>query len=401
MTALFQLAYSLYLLEHHDQMPARLVSRLRVPQEFRPAMYETIVASAFALAGSTIESAETKATDKAEPEFWATAQSGKRYAVEAKCRSAWRAACDPDDDAFRAELKRWVRQKLFDSVAKGLANPVYWFELSIGSPLDEAAWRKIQAIARESIDEVEAEMTARAAGPLAAAYVFITNNPHLVDDDIPQPPYFAILEPFLMDDLRGGRVVELEEAMETRDRHRDLTWVFDCLSEVQRIPQTFDGSPPELLPADGQPAVSMRIGTRVDIDFPDGQHLKGELSEITTLDDKAWVVVKEEKAKTYKMGVIPLTEGEIKAVRLYGDAIFGKAEKRRRTARNSLDLYDWFLDVYKDYSREGLLSQIPGHPAIETYRSLPLDELRIRVAREVAKAAHVRNPTPEGGVKLS
>jgi SEC-C motif len=388
-TALFQLAYSLYLLEHHDQLPGRLVARLRVPSEFRPAMYETIVASAFALAGCKLDVAELSATDQREPEFWATAQSGKKYAVEAKCRASWRSPCDLANENFKAELKTWVRRKLFDASAKEMANPIFWFELSIVAPIDEAGWRQIQQCVREAIDDAEAELVAKPTPP-SPAYVFVTNNPHLLDDDVESPPLFAILEPFLIDELRAGRQIELEEAMAIRDRHRDVTWVFECLSAVLRIPQTFDGSVPELLGPDGKALTGLRIGSAVDIDFPDGKRLIGTLTEITTLNDRAWVIVRND-AGTHEMGIIPLRPQEVQAVGAYGEAIFGKPEKKRGVAKDTLALYDWFLEVYATYDREALLRQLPGHPQLASYQALPLAELRVRVAREAAKAAHHRS----------
>ena len=297
-TAMFQLAYCLYLLEHNDRLPEILVKRLRIPVQFRPALYETIVAAAFALAGYRIEGAETKATranlgePEPTPEFYAIAKSGRRYAVEAKRRDRWRAPCDIADDVFRAELKAWVRRKLFDASAKRLVNPIYWLELSIAVAMDETFWRVIGRWVREAVDSAEADLGNK-IDPPAPAYVFVTNNPQLVDDDFPAPPVLAVLEPFLMDDFRAERNIDLEAGFEMKDRHRDVTWVLECLSAVHRVPMTFDGSVPELRDPDGKPVGRLRIGSRMDLTGSDGGRVSGVLVDIASAGTDACLVIRD------------------------------------------------------------------------------------------------------------
>lgn len=56
-----RLAYALYLIAHHDEIPEPLLKRLRDPRNFMPAYYEAIVGAALAVAGMEISCAETKA----------------------------------------------------------------------------------------------------------------------------------------------------------------------------------------------------------------------------------------------------------------------------------------------------------------------------------------------------
>lgn len=383
--AMLHLAYSLYLIEHHDQVSPVLIKRLAIPDQFRPAVYEAIVTSVFALAGFRIQSAELSATDASEPELYATSNSGRRYAVEAKRRHKWEALCDVADEFFEAELKSWIRNRVYAANSKKLLNPIYWLELSIPAPIDEAGWRLIHRWIREAIDGLEADLKERGIHS-EPAYVFVTNNPHLADDDCAASPLFAVLEPFLMDDFRTGRVVELEEGFAMKDRHRDVTWVFDCLSEVQRVPVTFDGSVPGLVAPDGIPT-TLRIGARIEVSGADGQPTAGILDDISTAGDHAYVVVRNVAGEEV-ITRVALTENEQRAALAYGDAAFGKPQKKQRAIKSVFEWYDWFLGVFASYDRKALLVQIGKHPQIRDYERLQLADLRIRVARELAKATH-------------
>jgi hypothetical protein len=384
-SSLFRLAYALYLIAHHDEIAPGLVKRLRSPRDdiFRPAMYEALVAAAFAVAGFSITGAEHRRTSEKTPEFWATAKSGVRYSVEAKCKLKWKAGCDPFAADFRDELRAWLRDKIYASSRKLLANPVYWFELSIATELSEAALREVGKITSAVLEEA-ADMTIDGE-PAAPAYVFITNNNHLVSDYVAGAPFMAIFTGFRMDDFRTERHVSLEAALEIRDRHREIARVFECLQEVQRVPMSFDGAPAELLQANGEPLSTVRVGHAINLEFPDGTSLSGTLSDITIANDVAWVVITDPQG-VGRIATMPLTDRELAAAKRLGLAIFGKPEGPSRDLGGDLTkLYDWLLDCYASYDTEQLCRQIAHHHALETIRQLPLPELRKRVAREVAK----------------
>lgn len=103
--ALWRLGYALYLIEHNDQMDAKIVKRLRSPVSFRATYHETQIASVFAISGFRLKMAEMGRTSSASPEFWATRAGGTRYAVEAKCKDRWKSAIPIESDEFRNELR--------------------------------------------------------------------------------------------------------------------------------------------------------------------------------------------------------------------------------------------------------------------------------------------------------
>lgn len=116
--ALNRFAYALYLIEHNDKPQNNLIARLRNVSDFDAACYETLVESAFVVAGAAVEGAEELQGDTRKPEFIATFPDGRRYAVEAKRKNGWRNAFDVGNPDFQRELQRWIRGKLHDASAK-------------------------------------------------------------------------------------------------------------------------------------------------------------------------------------------------------------------------------------------------------------------------------------------
>lgn len=390
--SLFGLAYSLYLISHNDQLPPKLVQRLQRSDDFRAAVYETLVGAAFAVAGYKIECAERGHSPTSVPEFFVTAKSGKRYSVEAKCKLKWTARIDPDDQAFLGELRSTVRSHLHKAATKKLSNPVYWFELSIPEALDEGRWRKVVSAVTACLREAETNLTV-AGESLLPAYVFITNNTYLVNEDGADLPFVAQTESIHMPELNPGVPIELEAALDARDRHREMLWVLKCMKNVVSVPQTFDGTPAELLGTSGKPVQSFKIGDALALDMPDGTVLAGVVDEVCSMEDVAWVVLRDQATGAWRTVTMPLKPEEARAAGKFGDAVFGKAnDGERLDPSDPLAIYDWFLDVYSKYSHEGLLTQVKGHPRFAIYSALPTPDLLIRVAREHAKNVLGRQP---------
>ncbi|UXN60487.1 SEC-C domain-containing protein [Phyllobacterium zundukense] len=391
-TGIFQFAYALYLMEHHDQLPKSLIGRLRQPDHFQPAVYETVVAAAFALAGAKIEDAQAK-SDKA-PEFWATMKSGRKYAVEAKRKNSWKNAYDLNSDVFRSELRSWLRNKVHAASEKKLSNAVYWFELSIGTNFSEADLPPLYALIQQYVREAELMTVGKQSKEKPVpTYVFVTNHPYFANDDVKEVKRLIFLDGYRMDDFRSEDLVSLEEAMERRDKHKDMIWVYQCFMEVETVPSTFDGTPPGLSGV----SESLQIGKKLDYNLPDGTPAQGTIYDIVAFGDSATVAIKDEITKASHIVRVPLSSEEAKAAAIYGNAAFGKPEgPTRNYGGDILGLYDRFLEIYADYPRESLLLQIRGHPDYKTFVKLDDDALRIRVAREITKSATAQhNPTCE------
>lgn len=381
-SALMRLSYALYLIEHNDKIPKSLIKRLKNPNDFDPACYEALVASAFALAGSVIEGAEDTKGNKPKPEFFAFFKSGKSYAVEAKRKRIWSNPFNVDSKEFVEELRMWLRNKLHAAAKKELDNPVYWLELSIGETLTLEQAERLRQLISETLADAES-MTVR-GNPARPAYVVVTNNADFANDDAVGLTQFALFMGFRMEDFREG-LLDLETAMERHDNHRDIRRVLECIEEVQQVPTNFDGIPDDLVDESGQPISTLKIGDLLTYPNTDGTDGIGRITEITSIGNEAYVAVYEEKSRKSSIIKVPLTEQETKAAEKLGDAIFGKPVGPKEKIDDPLRLYDRLLEMHAKYDREYLLRQLQKYPDIEQFRTMSDESLRVRVARETTK----------------
>ena len=387
MSCILNLAYALYLIAHHDTIPKRLLRRLRDPVTFMPAYYETLVGAALAVAGFEIRNAETKVTGNPTPEFRARSKvSGKIFEVEAKRKERWTASTDDlSSDEFRLELERYVRRQIYNASRKRLKNPVFWFELSIPTVNSESEWRSIAALTKTIVADA-VTMTVDEQ-PVAPAYIVITNHTFLANEDSPHVGVFALLETVHIDDYPFSRPMELEEALEGYDKHRDVFWMMDAWRIAQDIPVTFDGSPPELLSPDGRPQKIVQIGDVIRVPDQDGKDISVRVEEVCSVGDHVMLAVHDEATQRRMIISYPLTDNEAKAASRYTDAVFGKSNASRKLREDDpFDLYDWLLNAYADTTPEQLAKLFREDAHLSKFEGLPLAAARVRLAREYTKA---------------
>ncbi len=386
------LAYALYLIAHHDEIPEPLLKRLRDPVSFMPAYHEAIVGAALAVAGMEISCAETKAGSTPTPEFRAKSKaSGKTYEIEAKRKNGWKAPTgDVTNEEFQRELQVYVRNQIYNASKKKLTNPVYWFELSIPTMMAEADWRAVAEKVEAAIRDAENSMTVNGQ-PIVPAYVVVTNHTFLVDEDVTGQPCFGFLQTIKMDDYPFGRPLEIEAALEGYDKHRDIFWLMEAWKTASTVPTTFDGSPPELLDSDGRPQRTVKIGDMVEAPDMDGKTVRATVEEISSWgDDKAMLTVGANGR--HWLVEMPLTAGEAQAARHYTDAVFGKDNASRGLRDDDpFDLYDWLLKAHANMTQEQVDNFFERNPTVAHYKGLPLKEARARVAREYTKWTWMRS----------
>jgi hypothetical protein len=393
------LAHALYLIAHHDKIPKRLLKRLREPPTFLPAYYEALVGAALAVAGFEIASAETKATSTPTPEFRARSKtSGKVYEVEAKRKDHWTVpTADVKGEAFKRELENYVRNQIYHASRKRLQNPIFWLELSIPTLNTRVDSRSVAAHLKSIIRD--AEQMKIDGKPLSPAFVVITNHTFLANEEIAGEPSFALLETLHIPDYPFGRTMEIEDALEGYDKHRDVVWMMKAWHLARTIPHTFDGTPPELLSPDGQPQKTVQIGDTLVVRDKDGNGVTARIEDIASMGDKAVAVVRDVATNNTWLQEFPLTEGQTQAAARFTDAIFGK-DNASRGLRDSdpFDLYDWFLKVYADTKPEQLAKLIHEDAGLRQYEGLSPAEARVRLAREYTKrmwaTSQARKATP-------
>ncbi|MCM2294153.1 hypothetical protein NAC44_17640 [Allorhizobium sp. BGMRC 0089] len=392
MACWLHLAYALYLIAHHDEIPEPLLKRLRNPASFMPAYHEAIVGAALAVAGMKISCAETKSGSMPTPEFRAKSKlSGKTYEVEAKRKNDWKAFTgDVTNAEFQRELEVYIRNQIHKASKKKLTNPIYWFELSIPTMMAEADWHAVAEKAEAVIRDSENSMTVHGQ-PIAPAYIVITNHTFLADEDVTGRPCFGFLQTIKIDDYPFGRPMEIEAALEGYDKHRDIFWLMEAWKTASTVPITFDGSPPELLDSDGNPQRTVKIGDMIEVPDMDGQTVRATVEEISSWgDDKAMLAVGANGRHWFV--AMPLTAGEAQAASRYTDAVFGKDNASRRLRDDDpFDLYEWMLKSHAKMTQEQVDKFFARNPTLAHYKGLPLKEARVRVAREYTKWTWIRS----------
>jgi hypothetical protein len=384
--AVFRFAYALYLIAHHDAVPAALVRRLRQPREFRAAALETIVVAAFALAGFKIEMGEIRKGNTPEGEFKATsATTGRFFNIEAKRKNGWTNAVDLKSDAFRNELKLWIQRKLYLAARKNLENPIYWLELSISELTAQSEVEELLTVVREGLREAESSIRIGGEVP-APGYVFVTSHAYLTEDGAKDSTFF-ILEGFHIPMPKKGDEIEIEEAMVQRDRDRDIAWVLECLQKVQMVPHGFDGMPDELVRPDKATVDRLQVGQPLQIELSGPTSFTGLVMDVVSHGAEATAIVRNEATAKQHVVTVPLTEEEQKAAEALGDVVFGSPNPTRKVPENDpLVFYDWLLEVYAPTPRAKLLELLAPHLQFERYKDLPTEELRTRLCREWAKS---------------
>jgi len=158
----------------------------------------------------------------------------------------------------------------------------------------------------------------------------------------------------------------LRELAEFHAEHADPFRFAKTFTEMQ-IPKTLDGELPSK--AFGEKGEPILIGERYLVPDADGQQVAGELvsavvmeSEmsvlgIVRLDDGAHVTVN-----------MPITEHELDLYKESPDTFFGVYEPTTRVVKHPVELYELFLSVYSQTSRDRLLEFLAAHPNIEALR---------------------------------
>lgn len=273
-SAYLRLAYDLYCVAHNAKLQHSLVGRLKDPNNFRGAHYETYVAATFMRAGFTVEFEDEQDRRSTHCEFVATHKSGRAYSVEAKRRHR---------DVERPLSKLRIGTHLFAALEKRAAHPrVVFIDMNMATPMDED---QVKALIFGGAAQVSKfERTQRKANPFDPAYVFLTNQPIPADLDAPPPPAAAVASSYRIPDFAfHAPFKSLLDMHRARIRHRDMHDLFESMGRYTSVPATFDGENPELAFREDQPA-PLVVGKTYEVPLGNGTVGPGLLVEATMME---------------------------------------------------------------------------------------------------------------------
>ena len=359
------LAYDLYLCAHNAGLPELLLKRLRDPDQFEGAVYETFVIGCFAKAGFAIEFEDEDDSTTSHCEFTAThKQTGRKFSVEAKAvtSAAKRSGASTDPPKIRGQLARALRKKV--------AHPrIVFIELArVHAAREDGAPAWLPHV-EEQLAICERELTIDGSPPVCLS---VRHEPRLCARARCRGARGAICGRRLQDRWNAASLLAMHKA---REKHIEVHWLFKAIEAHRLIPESFDDRLPEeacgALPKD-----RLRVGETYLVPRPGGKHVAAELvdAEVMPSESVAYATYRLEDGK-HILCTAPLSDAEMAAYRKSPDTFFGVLKHGSKGIKHPLDAFDFIFETYSKSSREKLLEFMSSWRDIDQLRTLSQREL--------------------------
>ena len=365
--AWFRLAYDLYSLEHNAELQQKLLQRLKDPEMFQGARYETFVAGTMIRAGFDIEFEDEDDRRSTHVEFTASCRkSGRKYSVEAKQRNVTGA-----NERFR------LGKLLQKALRKSAEHPRIVF-IGIGYlDAQQADDGTMPARFSKALADLRGfEGRCLNGHSLPPAYLFVTNRPHDLDLDGKHIQTTILAEGFQISGFKiDAAFPSLRAAHGARKEHADMHQLLESIRLHSEIPTTFDGTPPELAFSDQ--SQRLLVGETYLVPDARGVERPGKLTSATVIvaESKAYLVHQLDNGESV-IGTAPLSPEELAAYMRHPDTFFGVEMRATRKAETPLDMFDFIMDGYRDTAKERLLELMADHQDIEELKALSKEDLR-------------------------
>ena len=365
LAAYYGLSYNLYLLQHNVELQEYLIQRLKRTDSFYAAYYETYVAAWFILAGFELRMENEQDPTKTHPEFIAT-RDGQSYSVEAKTRQPNKKHLD-------------VGNQLYKALCIEAHHPrVIFIDMNVGPDMD------FEKFAKEASDSVRSrESKLKTHGEAASpAHIFVTNQPYHHALDETQLPRVCLAVGFKINDFGyGAKYTSYTKAYKARKKYTALNDVQKAMASYS-IPITFDGEIPEF--AFGKADRRFNIGERIGV--TDDVFMTLESGIVSVPDRTAYLVLVDDNCHSH-IAPVKLSDEEVEAYKSHPETFFGRVVSVSKNTEDPIELYEFFLNGYKDTTRDKLLEFMSSSPDIETLKTLPDDELHFIYAEGLTQTA--------------
>jgi SEC-C motif len=359
-----RLAYNLYLIAHNGKdIQTRLIARLKNKDNFQGAFFETQVAAWLIKAGFELEYEDETDGSTKHCEFTATyTATGEKYSVEAKSRATKPGGSvrTPVGKQLRAALAKKAahRRLVFIDLNKALHTREH---------ADRAIDRAEQIIGLSETMEIDGT-------PAPPAYVCITNMNDQYALDTSALAMMISFRGFKIFDFMGVEFPSLREAARARERHWPMFQLLKSIKEHHEIPQTFGGElPSEVFAPNPQPR--LQIGQFYAVPGPDGVEVNAKLTEAIVLDGKAFCALHDPATDKAFIVTFDMTPEELTDYAKHPDTYFGVHKQQSRKAETAMELFDFFVDGYRDTPKERLIELLPHYSDQEGLHAMSQKEL--------------------------
>jgi SEC-C motif len=379
--AYLRLAHDLWLLEHNIAIQRKLIGRLKDPNQFPGAHYETFVAACFIRAGFDLEFENEDDRSTTHCEFTAThSKTGRKFSVEAKHR-------EPGDRPDTASGNFRIGRRLSRALRKK-ANHQRIVFLDINVP-NRATDAEMPGYLQRAIAQLRGFERQKPGGrQTPSAYVVMTNNPHEFNLDSADFRSVVVAEGFKIPDFRHDAAFpSIPAAVASREAHRPMFDLLESLREHAHVPSTFDGTMPEF--AFEQTRPRLLVGERYLVPDGSGSEVQGVLQSAIVQESQGLAVgVYRLDDGGQIIASTPLTDPELRAYRRLPETFFGVIQPvgKKIEPGDTLGLYDFFFVSCRDTPKENLLNILKDAPDIDALQSLPQGELAKIAAERFARA---------------
>lgn len=362
-SAWLRLAYDLYALDHNAELQKKLVGRLKNPDMFPGARYETYVAAAMIRAGFDIVFEDEDDRSTTHCEFVARCKaSGNMYSVEAKHRNRGDAT---------STLKFRLGRRLQGALRKQAAHPRIVF-LDVGAP-DDQKDDTLPGFMRQALHDLRRFEGRELNGhPLPAAYVFLTNMPSDQDLEGAVRRTVILAEGFQIPDFKlDAGFPTLREAYASMRAHQEIHELGRSLRDYSEVPATFDGEAPELAFSTNEARLSIGSWYVVQVG-PKGETAPAKLLQgiVTESEQSATCIFQLQDGRQVIVG-IPLSAAELQAYKRHPATFFERmAPSAGQTIETPFKTFMWLLEAHKNATRAQLLAKMAGAPNFDVLERL-------------------------------
>lgn len=378
------LAYNLYLLEHNIELQSRLVKRLKEQSDFQGAYYELIVANILIRSGFKLELEDETNSDSKHCEFSAISTvTNKKYWVEAKMRSVvGYFGKDKENGTTRKDPTAMLSKHLREALQKPAADERLIFidiNAEPDNPDRKPDW--VEKVAKKL------EQRESAKGQSDQAYVFVTNTPFHRSLDGTIFGHSIMAHGLGMPDFGRPGYYRFQDLYRQKQKHIDAHNILQAFKTYTQLPATFDGSLPSMSFGRDERLI---IGESYDFVDVGDKGVVGTVTDVTISEEtktRMCAIQCEDGRSMLLEGKI--TDEELIEYKKHPDAYFGKIKRAPRKTNDPFELFEFFVDSYKNTPKEKLVEFMKEDPQIEDLKRLEREDLLLEVCERWVTSARV------------